>query len=208
MVSQAQNSPEMLVEMLLHLGRLAHGDGKAAESSTLLSTAQWTALRYLGNANRFSRTPSAFAEFHGTTRGTASQTIRGLIRQGFLTQSRAAGDGRGRQLDLTKKAKAMRLCDPFEAVVRAAADLPLAVRRQIGQSLAQMLICVAREKGTRTFGTCTSCAHLECNDCDPGAQNTYACGFTQNILFDEDLEQLCINFKQADSPASGSVPTA
>ena len=91
--------------MLLHLGRLAHGEGQDDTASAALSTAQWTALRYLSNANRISRTPSAFAKFHGTTRGTASQTIRGLVKQGFLTQSRATGDGRGRQLELTEKAK-------------------------------------------------------------------------------------------------------
>ena len=201
MLSGTQNSPEMLVEMLLHLGRLAHREGAAAA----LSTAQWSALRYLSNANRYSRTPSAFAEFHGTTRGTASQTIRSLVKQGYLTQSRAAGDGRSRQLDLTEKAKAMRLCDPFEAMVRAAGDLPTEVRRQFGESLTRMLHRVARDKGARPFGTCTSCAHLECADSDPESHRTYACGVTQNWLNGEDLEQLCINFQQADAPAAGAT---
>lgn len=206
-LDHTQNSPELLVEMLLHLGRLAHGEGKAATPSAALSTAQWAALRYLGSANRFSRTPSAFAKFHGTTRGTASQTIRGLVKQGFLTQSRAAGDGRGRQLDLTRKAKAMRLCDPFEAVVRAAGELPPAVRRQFGESLTQMLNRVAREKGARPFGTCPSCAQLECEDGGPGSNKTYACGMTQILLDGEDLEQLCVNFQRAD-PTAAANPAA
>ncbi|MDA1097881.1 MAG: MarR family transcriptional regulator [Proteobacteria bacterium] len=197
----------MLVEMLLHLGRLAYGEGKTTSPSSTLSTAQWTALRYLHKANGFSRTPSAFAKFHGTTRGTASQTIRSLVKQGFLTQSRAAGDGRGRQLDLTEKAKAMRLCDPFEAVVRAAGDLPPAARRQFGNSLTQVLNCVAREKGARPFGTCTSCAYLECGDFDPKAHKTYACRITKNLLDTEDLEQLCVNFQRAEPSAAARAAT-
>ena len=205
MLSETQNSPEMLVEMLLHLGRLAHGEGAAAIPTAALSTAQWSALRYLGNANRYSRTPSAFAKFHGTTRGTASQTIRGLVKQGYLTQSRAAGDGRGRQLDLTEKATAMRLCDPFEAMVRAVGDLPTEVRRQFGESLTRMLHHVARDKGARRFGTCTSCAHLECSDNDPESHQTYTCGVTQNWMDGENLEQLCVNFQQADAPATGAT---
>jgi len=205
MLDATPNSPDLLVEMLLHLGRLAHGESKEAAAATTLSTAQWTALRYLGNANRYSRTPSAFAKFHGTTRGTASQTIRGLVKQGYLTQSRAPGDGRGRQLELTEKAKALRLRDPFEAVVRAAGDLPPAIRLQFSTSLAQVLHRVAREKGARPFGTCTSCTHLECHDCEPGAEISYACGMTQNFLDREDLEQLCVNFQQADPAAAAAL---
>ena len=204
-------SPEMLVEMLLHLGRLAQAEdspatvstGGSTGGSTTLSTAQWTALRYLGNANRYSRTPSAFAKFHGTTRGTASQTIRGLVKQGFLTQSRAAGDGRGRQLDLTEKAKAMRPSDPFAAVARAAGDLPPAVRRRFGAAMAQILDSVAQEKGARPFGTCTSCVHLECDGSEPGTDKIYACGMTHNLLDNEALEQLCVNFQRA---ASSTLP--
>jgi DNA-binding MarR family transcriptional regulator len=39
-----------------------------------LNPAQWVALRYLGCANRYSRTPTGLAEFLATTKGTASQT--------------------------------------------------------------------------------------------------------------------------------------
>ena len=202
MVPQTQTSPEMLLEMLLHLGRLAPAGERAAASPAALSTAQWTALRYLANANRFSRTPSAFAKFHGTTRGTASQTIRGLVKQGYLTQCRALGDGRGRQLDLTEKAKAMRPCDPFEAVVRAAGELPLVARRQFGTTLAQILQSVAQEKGARPFGTCTSCRHLDRGGPDPHSEKNYACGMTQNLLDNEALEQLCVNFQRADPSAA------
>ena len=45
-----------------------------------LNPAQWVALRYIAQANRYSRSPSAVAEYLGTTKGTASQTLKALGR--------------------------------------------------------------------------------------------------------------------------------
>ncbi len=70
-----------ITELVFHLGRIASGEGLVEG----LTAAQWSVLRYFAQANRFSRTPSAFAAFHGTTRGTASQTIKSLETQGYLT---------------------------------------------------------------------------------------------------------------------------
>ena len=69
-----------VADLVAHLGRLAYSFGFTEG----LTPAQWTALRYLSRANRFSRTVSAFAEFHVTTRGTASQTINGLVDRNYL----------------------------------------------------------------------------------------------------------------------------
>src|SRR5258708_19226642 len=57
-----------------------------------LSPAQWMALRFFARANSFSRTPSAFAEFQATTRGTASQAIKALEAGGDLVRQRSEAD--------------------------------------------------------------------------------------------------------------------
>ena len=67
-------------ELLLLLGRLVQAEGYHGD----LSPAQWMALRFFARANSFSRTPSAFAEFQATTRGTATQTIKALETGGYL----------------------------------------------------------------------------------------------------------------------------
>ena len=82
------------------------------------------ALRYFSRANRFSRTVSAFAEFHATTRGTASQTVKGLIKQGYLARIPSDTDGRSARVNMTDNAKAILARDPFEVVVDAAEALP------------------------------------------------------------------------------------
>ena len=77
-----------IVELVFHLGRKASGEGLVEG----LTAAQWAVLRYFSPANCISRTPSAFAAFHATTRGTASQTIKSLETQGYLTRLRSEED--------------------------------------------------------------------------------------------------------------------
>jgi len=206
MTTNMQSNPEILVELLLHLGRLAQtnmAEGRSGE----LSSAQWTALRYLDMANAASRTPSAFAKFHGTTRGTASQTIRGLIKRGYISQSRAADDGRSMQLDLTETARAIRLGDPFEAMVRAANNLPDAMRCQFADILRDMLRQVGREKNVRPFGNCTNCYHMECAEGATDEPDNYACRISKSPLCEADLTLLCVNFQPSSAPFTTSATT-
>ena len=98
----------VIAELIFHLGRMSTGDGLVEG----LTAAQWSALRYFDQANRFSRTPSAFAAFHATTRGTASQTIKSLEAQGYLTRMRSEHDRRSVRLGLTDKAKGSLANDP------------------------------------------------------------------------------------------------
>ena len=180
----------IIADLVLHLGRMASGDGLAEG----LTAAQWAALRYFARANRFSRTPSAFAAFHGTTRGTASQTIKSLETQGYLTRTRSEADGRSARLDLIDKASTILAHDPFEALVRAADKLPPSLRGHFVSTLQRMLHQVARERGASTFGTCTSCEHLEGDGCCREGQAPFACGFMDEPLLAKELDELCINF--------------
>lgn len=183
-------SERAVAERIAHLGRIAHGDGFVAG----LTPAQWTALRYFASANRFSRTPSAFAEFHGTTRGTASQTNESLVARGYLVRTRSEADGRSTRLDLTDRARAILADDPFEVLVRAAGALPPGARGQLANALERMLGHAARERSKRPFGSCTSCEHLEGDGCCREGKPPYRCGYVGEPLAEAELQQLCINF--------------
>jgi len=192
----------VIAEMILHLGRIASGDGLVEG----LTSGQWTVLRYFARANRFSRTPSAFAAFHGTTRGTASQVIKSLVAQVYLRQSQSKTDGRSVRLDLTKKARASIANDPLEALVRAADALPPGVRGHFANTLQRTQCHVAMETGRPIFGTCETCEHLEGDaSCKQGG-GQYVCGFANEPLTEDELEELCIYFTP-DRPAPPRTPT-
>ena len=181
-----------IAELVLHLGRIASGEALVEG----LTPVQWAGLRYFARANRFSRTPSAFAAFHGTTRGTASQTIKNLEAQGYLTRMRSEADRRSVRLVLTDKARAILENDLFKTLVRAADALPTGVRGHFANALQRMVGQVALERGKPTFGSCASCTHLEGDDCSREKQEPYACGFSSEPLLLEELDGICINFVQ------------
>ena len=92
---------EQLAEMLVHVGRSARAEGR----EDLLTAAQWTALRFFARANRASRTPSAFASFQATTRGTASQVIKSLVRGGYLERHASETDRRSARFEVTARGR-------------------------------------------------------------------------------------------------------
>ena len=183
----------VIAELILHLGRIASGDGLVGG----LTPVQWTVLKYFARANRFSRTPSAFAAFHGTTRGTVSQANKNLIAQGYLRQTRSETDGRSVRLDLTDKARAIIANDPLEALVRAADALPPGVRGHFSNILQRMLGHVAVETGKPLFGTCETCEHFECDRCSEERLALRTCRLFNEPLIEQNLDELCITFTPA-----------
>lgn len=115
---------------ILRVGQMVSGPGLAGG----LTWAQWTALRYLARANSLSCTPSLFAAFHGTTRGTASQTIKSLIAGGYVVRTRSTADGRSARLDLA----------PTQ-------------RHEAGAALIRLIASLARRRDAPPFGSCGDC---------------------------------------------------
>lgn len=180
-------SPQRSVaELVEQLARRASADAFSAG----LNPAQWSALRYFERANRFSRTVSAFARYHGTTRGTASQTIRTLVTKGFLQRTPAESDQRSFRLDLTDRARRRLAVDPFATFVAAAGTLPREECATLARSLGKLLEQV---RGDSAFGVCTSCRHLRALEGQPDAGCAHRCRFKDALLHDEELGLICID---------------
>ena len=182
-----------VAELVTQLGRYAYGETPAAG----LTPAQWTALRYFSRANRFSRTVSAFAEFHATTRGTASGTVKSLVQGGYLKRTRSSSDGRSARLDVTSKARAILSNDPFQRLTRAAETLPTTARRVVASGLDRMLGELAQNLGKPRFGVCTDCRYLGGDGCCQEGQPPYACSLLNEPLTEPETEQLCVNFESS-----------
>jgi DNA-binding MarR family transcriptional regulator len=182
---------EMVAELVEQLSHCACSEAFSAG----LNPAQWAALRYLERANRFSRTVSAFADYHGTTRGTASQTIRALVQKGYLRRLPAERDQRSFRLELTDRARTMLASDPFAEFVSAAGTLPRGQCAVLARGLRAMLEQVQDKRARRSFGVCTSCRHLRVLGGDGSGGCGNRCLFKNELLGDGELGRICIDYE-------------
>ena len=183
-------SARTVAELVVQLGCLARGDGFVGD----LTLAQWSALRYFSRANRFSRTVSAFADFHGTTRGTASQTIKSLAQNGYLTRKRSKSDGRSIDFTLTHKSTKLLSEDPFKALVDAASTLSNSASHTVARSMERMLHKMAQQQGKRHFGMCPHCKYFREDGCYVNGKSNYYCALMDEPLKQAEMQQLCVNF--------------
>jgi len=190
MAAPSDISARTVAELVVQLGCLARGDGFVGD----LTLAQWAALRYFSRANRFSRTVSAFAEFHGTTRGTASQTIKSLVENDYLTRKRSKTDGRSIDFTLTYKSKKLLAEDPFEALVVAASALSDSASHTIERSLKRMLYKMVQQQGKHHFGMCPNCKYIQEDGCYANGKPIYCCTLVDEPLKEAETQQLCVNF--------------
>ena len=190
-------------ELLLQVGRLVQAEGYDGE----LSPAQWMALRFFARANSFSRTPSAFAEFQATTRGTATQAIKALEAGGYLVRQPFKTDGRSVSLRLTSKGKKALARDPFEVLVRAVDSLDATERTAIRRALHQVLSTLATSGARRQIGVCQDCTYLGgemcCNltSANPSALKCLLFGVP---IEPADAGLLCVHFQPTSEHRDGA----
>jgi DNA-binding MarR family transcriptional regulator len=181
-------------ELLVQVGRLVQAEGYDGE----LNPAQWMALRFFARANRFSRNPSAFAEFQATTRGTATQTIKALEAGGYLIRRPSKSDRRSISLRVTSKGKKALARDPFEVLVRAVDSLHAKERTAMRRALHQVLSTLATCGAHRQIGVCHDCAHfgreMLCNPPSTGA-SAAECLLLGVPIQPEDVGLLCAHFE-------------
>lgn len=184
-------SAEEGAELLARLGYALVGAGYSGG----LTPAQWAALRYLSRANRFSRTVSAFADFHATSRGTASQTMQRLIDSALVRKDRSPIDGRSFALELTEDGRATLTVDPLSDLVDAVAGLSPSARARLVGTLKELVDRVARSRGDRSFGTCPACLHFDCGPDSPGDPEELWCRLFDQPLRRDEIDELCANYQ-------------
>jgi DNA-binding MarR family transcriptional regulator len=200
LISKRYYLPEVIMsaretaELLVQVGRLVQAEGYDGK----LNPAQWMALRFFARANQFSRTPSAFAEFQATTRGTATQTIKSLEAGGYVVRRPSKADKRSVSLRLTSKGKKALARDPFEILVRALDSLDGKERTAMRRALHQVQSTLAASGPHRQIGVCKDCAHfgreMRCNPPSAGP-SAAECLLLGVPIQPEDVGLLCIHFQ-------------
>lgn len=111
--------------------RLANG----AAFADGLNPAQWSALRYLADAVPEARTVTAFAQYHATTSGTASQTVAALVRKGLVERLPEPADRRRNRLELSSAGHELLRNDPLGGIAAAIALQPAEVQEALVKGL-------------------------------------------------------------------------
>jgi DNA-binding MarR family transcriptional regulator len=164
---------------------------------------EWTALRFLSRANRFSRTPSALAVFMATTRATASQIVMALEQKSYLVRERSQGDKRSVMLRVTPLGeKLLAQHDPINAVISAVAALARDDGVKLRGWLHDIVARVDKPDDQTETGHCRDCIFLvrssaaACSG-KSRAKSELFCRFHRKPVAAEELDRLCTSFERA-----------
>ena len=139
MNTAVRNDPKLSVR---GLARLIEQVGKAAYNlgyTPGLNPAQWAALRYFDEASHERRTVTGFAQFQGTTKGTASQTVAALVRKGYLRRVGDKQDRRVHRLMITDEGQVLLRTDPLQDLGKAIETLSEDERWALAVSMEKVL---------------------------------------------------------------------
>jgi DNA-binding MarR family transcriptional regulator len=182
-----------IAELVDRLGRIAH----SLQFSCGLNPAQWEALRFLARANRYSSTPSALAEYLGTTKGTVSQTLIALEAKGFIRRKRCLDDRRSVKLSLTASGRDMLEKDPIRMLDAVGDNMSAAERRALTDGMCRLIDSLNRAQGSPAFGVCSHCSYHSAAGGRAGDGAPCYCGYTNEPLSEEETRKICVNFAAA-----------
>ncbi len=192
------DNSDRAVELLDRIGRIMHG----LQFALGLNPAQWEALRFLARANRYSRSPTALAEFLGTTKGTTSQTLIALESKGAINRTRRACDRRSVELEVTPLGLELIKQDPLGSVLDAASRLSSDECEVMNAGLDQVVANLRQVIGFSEPGHCLDCVHFCEEHVGPEAQYVCRCALSEEELPAHELKRMCMNF----DPVAGKTP--
>ncbi|QBF33954.1 MarR family winged helix-turn-helix transcriptional regulator [Thalassococcus sp. S3] len=187
------NHSKMIAELLVHIGRASRSE----DAGTDLTAAQWTCLRFFARANPSTRTPSAFASFQATTRGTASQIVKALEKRGLIARKTSPTDGRSTCLELTETGHKALAADPLERLISAVDMLPRTERDAFLKTLSSLVSTLADLRGAQAFGTCGDCTHFT-----PSGTSGYCACMAAEVAA-EDIQKLCASYSGIERGQKG-----
>jgi MarR family transcriptional regulator, negative regulator of the multidrug operon emrRAB len=162
---------------------------------------EWMALRFLGRANRFSRTPTALAGFIGATKTTASQIVKTLESKSYLARKPSHEDKRSVVLCVTAQGeKFLSQHDPINHVLNAVTALGTEECTRLRGSLTRILNHLDATHQRLNASTCRDCMFLA--ERGPGTAKgrtpaEFMCRLYRAPISLEETELLCTNFEQA-----------
>lgn len=185
------------VELLIQAARAWYFEGDQHG----LRDREWMALRFLGRANRFSRTPTALAGFIGATKTTASQIVKTLESKSYLVRKPSREDKRSVVLCVTAQGeKCLNQHDPINHVLNAVTALGTEECTRLRSSLTRILNHLDVTHQRLNASTCRDCMFLA--ERGPAMAKgrpapEFICRLYRAPISLEETELLCTNFEHA-----------
>jgi DNA-binding MarR family transcriptional regulator len=144
------------------------------------------AMEYLDQCNRFNNTPRSLTKYLGLTKGTLSQTLKVLVRKGYIEKQTDAEDGRVVRLKLLESGKQL-LDDiqPPDAFEQAEQTVSKSSFVSFNEALIVTLTELQRASNSSSFGLCNTCALFTEQD------NHYFCNSRQESMTQDDAAKIC-----------------
>ncbi len=147
-------------------------------------------LDYLSRCNRFSDTPAAVTNYLGMTRGTVSQTLLLLEKNGFIKKIADANDRRMVHLSLLAAGDAiLRQARPSELFEQAASILKQSDFNNHEEVFVKALSALQKANKSQSFGLCKTCQYFTSTSAG------FLCGLTKEQLSDSDSGKICQEHK-------------
>lgn len=146
-------------------------------------------LQYLSICNRYSNTAQALSEYLGQTKGSISQSLKLLEKDGFIERRGCTKDKRITRLYLTPKAK--------ESAKRIGKSLMpnLSEAKEANDVVKSLLMDWQLKNDHKGFGQCQSCRFNRSLE-----NGKFQCGLTGESLTKTEIRQLCREHEfQADT---------
>ncbi|MEZ5492078.1 MAG: MarR family transcriptional regulator [Gammaproteobacteria bacterium] len=137
-------------------------------------------LQYLSISNRYSNTAQALSEYLGQTKGSISQSLKLLEKEGFIERRPCTEDKRVTRLYLTPKAKAS---------IKRISNLlmpNLGEAKEVSDAVKSLLMEWQHKNNHQGFGQCQSCRYNRSL-----GNGKFQCGLTGEPLSKIEVKQLC-----------------
>jgi DNA-binding MarR family transcriptional regulator len=180
-------NPVAMLDLVARLGNLMRAELRRIGSQENLQPVHIQALLFLSQANHFSNTPQALAEYLGVTKGTISQSLLLLDRRGLIERY---------QDDLDKRVVRLRLSpqgEQFLNETQPSALWQMATRnisanriRNSVSALRETLYILQGNSNGRTFGICHTCVY-----CQRKSQRIHHCGLFGERLSGPETRKIC-----------------
>lgn len=173
-------------ELIESMSALIRAEERKQCTALGLQAVHFQVLNYLARCNKYSDTPAIVATYLGMTRGTVSQSLILLARNGYIIKTPDSRDRRLVHLSLSATGHALLQQAKANSLYQEASRLLAASAPDCNSNVFQQALkALQKAHQSQTFGACKTCKHFSETD------NGYLCQLTQEPLTVAESTQIC-----------------